>query len=151
MYEYSIFKNFFTIFLFKTTVKSTRMNPVTKTKEAYLPPWNKSSRVFLTYSLVLFMVSEWVRQGGSGWVRKGGREWVCEWFKKTYLPPRNKSSRVFLKYSLVLFMVSEWVSELRKLTYLQWTSPVGFFWHTPSFASRWVSLGVSECLSKWRW
>jgi len=41
---------------YETTVKSTRMNPVTKTKEAYLPPWNKSSRVFLTYSLVLFML-----------------------------------------------------------------------------------------------
>ena len=41
---------------FEASVKTTRINPVTKKPEPYLPTWNKCYRVTATWSVVLFMV-----------------------------------------------------------------------------------------------
>lgn len=42
---------------FETSVKTYRMNPVTREKEPYLPTWSKALRFFATGSAVFFMVS----------------------------------------------------------------------------------------------
>ena len=42
---------------FEASIKTTRINPVTKKPEPYLPTWNKCYRVTATWSVVLFMVS----------------------------------------------------------------------------------------------
>ena len=42
---------------FEAHVKTTRVNPVTKKPEPYMPSSNKASRVTFTYTIVLFMVS----------------------------------------------------------------------------------------------
>ena len=41
---------------FEAHVKTTRVNPVTKKPEPYMPSSNKASRVTFTYTIVLFMV-----------------------------------------------------------------------------------------------
>ena len=41
---------------FEASIKTTRINPVTKKPEPYLPTWNKCYRVTATWSVVLFMV-----------------------------------------------------------------------------------------------
>ena len=41
---------------FEAHVKTSRINPVTKKAEPYLPSWSKLYRVTLTYSFVLTMV-----------------------------------------------------------------------------------------------
>ena len=41
---------------FEASIKTTRINPVTKKPEPYLPTWDKCYRVTATWSIVLFMV-----------------------------------------------------------------------------------------------
>lgn len=41
---------------FETSVKTFRINPVTKEKEPYLPTWNRALRFLATGVTVLFMV-----------------------------------------------------------------------------------------------
>lgn len=41
---------------FETSVKTFRINPVTKEKEPYLPVWSKAIRGLATSSIVFFMV-----------------------------------------------------------------------------------------------
>ncbi len=43
---------------YELRVKTTRINPVTKKREPFLPMWNKAGRVAFTSSFVLFMVSK---------------------------------------------------------------------------------------------
>lgn len=42
---------------FETSVKTSRINPVTREKEPYMPFWSRASRYVLSSSGVLFMVS----------------------------------------------------------------------------------------------
>lgn len=49
--------NIFVIFLeFEASVKTYRINPVTREKEPYLPPWSKAFKFLITGSAVFFMV-----------------------------------------------------------------------------------------------
>lgn len=41
---------------FETSVKTFRINPVTKEREPYLPVWSKAIRYVATGSMVFFMV-----------------------------------------------------------------------------------------------
>lgn len=41
---------------FETTVKTFRMNPVTREREPYMPAWSRALRYFATGSAVLFMI-----------------------------------------------------------------------------------------------
>lgn len=43
---------------FETTVKTFRVNPVTREREPYLPSWSKALRYCATGSIVFFMVTE---------------------------------------------------------------------------------------------
>uniref|UniRef100_A0A182FBV7 Anoctamin n=1 Tax=Anopheles albimanus TaxID=7167 RepID=A0A182FBV7_ANOAL len=43
---------------FETTVKTFRINPVTREKEPYMPTWTRALRFIMTSSAVLFMVKE---------------------------------------------------------------------------------------------
>ena len=47
---------------FQAQVKTTRVNPVTKKTEPYIPFFNKMGRYVATNCLVLFMVSSDVRK-----------------------------------------------------------------------------------------
>lgn len=42
---------------FEATVKTFRMNPVTREKEPYMPTWSRAARFMATGSAVLFMIS----------------------------------------------------------------------------------------------
>jgi len=42
---------------FETSVKTFRVNPVTKAKEPFMPAWSKALRFFATGTTVFFMVS----------------------------------------------------------------------------------------------
>lgn len=44
---------------FETSVKTFRINPVTREKEPFMPSWTRAVRFFATSSAVLFMVSLW--------------------------------------------------------------------------------------------
>ena len=48
---------------YEAKVKTTRINPVTKKPEPFLPPWNKAARVVVTTSFVLFMVKANIEEG----------------------------------------------------------------------------------------